>query len=334
VLEFLRAAARDPKVLAIKQTLYRVGNDSPVVEALLDARLNGKEVAALVELKARFDEESNIEWARAMERVGVHVIYGLLGLKTHSKVLLVVREESDGIRRYVHLATGNSNPVTAHLYTDLGLFTADEEIGTDASDLFNYLTGYSSMTRYRKLLVAPFRLRERFEALIRREIEHQAAGREGHLIFKMNSLTDKRMIRLLYEASRAGVRIDLIVRGICCLKPGVPGVSESIRVVSIVGRFLEHSRAYWFRNGGEQELYLGSADLMPRNLDHRVEVVFPVLDSRLIAYVRDELLALQLSDNVRARRMESDGSYTRVVRAEGEEPVDCQASLLASRAAR
>ncbi len=225
-------------------TLYRVGKNSPVVRSLLEAIENGKQVAVLVELKARFDEESNIEWARALEAEGVHVVYGLLGLKTHSKIALVVRREGETIRRYVHLATGNYNPVTAHVYTDLGMFTCDEAIGADATDLFNYLTGYSAKTTYRKLLVAPVNMRERLEALIEREIEHANAGRKAHLIFKMNALVDKTMIRLLYEASQAGVRVDLLVRGICCLRPGVPGFSENIAVTSIVGRFLEHSRIY------------------------------------------------------------------------------------------
>jgi polyphosphate kinase len=333
VLDFLKAAARDPNVLAIKQTLYRVGRDSPVVDTLLKARENGKEVAVLVELKARFDEESNIEWARALEREGVHVIYGLLGLKTHSKVALVVREERGGIRRYVHLATGNYNPITAHLYTDIGMFTCDPDIGADASDLFNYLTGYSSMTEYRKLLVAPFQLRERMCELIQREIEHCKAGRGGHLIFKMNSLADKRMVKLLYEASQAGVRVDLLVRGICCLRPGIPGVSETINVTSIVGRFLEHSRIYWFHNGGVAEVYLGSADVMPRNLDHRVEVVFPVQDPRLVEYLRDGVLEVQLTDNIKARRMGADGSYERVKRGNDDPAVSCQEVLLSSRSA-
>ena len=331
VLDFLRTAARDAKVLAIKMTLYRVGRKAPVVKALMDARENGKEVAVLVELKARFDEESNIEWARALERQGVHVIYGLLGLKTHSKIALVVRRERDGIRRYVHMATGNYNALTAQLYTDLGMFTADAEVGADASDLFNYLTGYSSKTDYRKLLVAPFHLREKIEGLIRREIEHQRAGRKGHVIFKMNALVDRRMIQLLYEASCAGVQVDLLVRGICCLRPGVPGLSENIRVTSIVGRFLEHSRIYCFSDGGECKIYLGSADLMPRNLDHRVEVLFPVSDPDLVRYLRDEVLELQLRDNVKSRRMQSDGSYARVDRAGDEAAVDSQAQLLGLR---
>ena len=283
VVEFLNAAARDPAVLAIKQTLYRVGQNSPVVEALLEAVRNGKQVAVLVELKARFDEESNIEWARALESEGVHVVYGLLGLKTHSKIALVVRQEGERIRRYVHLSTGNYNVVTARLYTDLGLFTCDEAIGMDASDVFNYLTGYSDKRTYRRFLVAPINLRAGLETLIRREIQHQRTGTQGHLIFKVNALVDKSMIQLLYEASQAGVRIDLLVRGMCCLRPGVAGVSETITVTSIVGRFLEHSRVFWFRNGGTEEVYLGSADLMMRNLDRRVEIIFPILDRVLSA---------------------------------------------------
>ena len=278
MIEFLRKAARDPGVLAIKICLYRVGRNSPVVEALLEAIEEDKQVAALVELKARFDEESNIEWARALERAGVHVVYGLIGLKIHCKVALVVRREQDRIARYVHISTGNYNAVTAHLYTDMGMFTADEDIADDVSDLFNYLTGYSYKSDYKKLLVAPVNLRHRMEALIEREIKHAKAGREGHLIFKMNSLVDPRMIRALYRASRAGVKIQLLVRGICCLRPGVPGVSENIEVISVVGRFLEHSRVYYFRNGGEEEVYIGSADLMPRNIDHRVEVLVPIQD--------------------------------------------------------
>ncbi|MEE9189080.1 MAG: polyphosphate kinase 1, partial [Anaerolineales bacterium] len=278
VVDFLQLAAKDPNVYAIKQTLYRTGSNSPVIKALLDARETGKQVAVLVELKARFDEESNIGWARTMERQGVHVIYGLLGLKTHSKIALVVRKEGEHIRRYVHLATGNYNAVTALSYEDIGMFTCDDEIGADATDLFNYLTGYSTKQDYRKLLVAPVNLRERMTALIEREIEHQRTGEQGHLIFKMNSLVDKKMIKKLYEASMAGVKIDLIVRGMCCLRPGIEGVSDNIRVLSVVGRFLEHSRIYYFRNGGQEEILLGSADLMPRNIDNRVEVLFPVED--------------------------------------------------------
>lgn len=331
VIDFLRQAAADPDVLAIKMTLYRVGRNAPVVQALLDARENGKQVAVLVELKARFDEERNIEWARALEREGVHVVYGLLGLKTHAKIALVVRREGDRIRRYVHLATGNYNAVTAQVYTDLGLFTCDEAIGADASDLFNFLTGYSSKEDYRKLLVAPVNLRQRFEALIEREIAHCRRGERGHLIFKMNALVDRRMIRLLYEASRAGVEVDLLVRGICCLRPGVPGVSDRIRVTSIVGRFLEHSRVFYFRNGGDEEILLGSADLMPRNINGRVETLFPVSDPRLVGVLRDEILAAYLADNVKARRMKPDGTYERVRAAEGDRRVHAQSWFLRKR---
>ncbi|MBK9167903.1 MAG: polyphosphate kinase 1 [Bryobacterales bacterium] len=334
VVDFLRQAARDPQVLAIKMTLYRVGRNSPVVEALLDAMEHGKEVAVLVELKARFDEESNIEWARQLERQGVHVVYGLVGLKIHSKVALVVRREGKVIRRYVHLATGNYNPVTAHLYTDLGLFTADEQIGADATDLFNYLTGYSAKRDYRKLLVAPINLRSCLETLVRREIEHQRNGRSGHLVLKTNALVDGRMIRLLYEASQAGVQVDLIVRGICCLRPGVPGVSENIRVRSIVGRFLEHSRIYYFKNGGAPEIYAGSADLMPRNIDRRVEVLFPVTDEAMVSHLVEVVLRAYLTDNVKARHLESSGRYSRGAGSPGEEPVDCQASLVGPAGAR
>jgi polyphosphate kinase len=296
VVDFLRQAARDPKVQAIKM-------------ALLDAMNHGKQVAVLVELKARFDEESNIEWARALEREGVHVAYGLVGLKTHCKLLLVVRNDGDAVRRYVHAATGNYNAVTAQLYTDLGLLTCQPEFGEDATDLFNYLTGYSAKRDYRKLLVSPVTLRDRFQALIRREIEHARKGAAGRLIFKMNALEDACMIRLLYEASQAGVKVSLLVRGICCLRPGVPGVSENIEVLSIVGRFLEHSRIYYFGNGGKEEIYLGSADLMPRNLDRRVEVLFPLEDPGLVRHVRDEILQIYLDDTAKARVMQNTGKY-------------------------
>ncbi len=331
VVDFLNAAARDPDVLAIKMTLYRVGRNSPVVAALLKAMENNKQVAVLVELKARFDEESNIHWARALEAEGVHVVYGLLGLKTHCKIALVVRREGKRIRRYVHLATGNYNPVTAQLYTDLGYFTCDDTIGSDATDLFNYLTGYSAKSDYQKLLVAPINLRSRVEELILREIEHQRNGRQGHLIFKMNSLADRSAIHLLYEASQAGVKIDLLVRGICCLRPGLPGISENIRVVSIVGRFLEHSRIFYFRNGGDEEIYLGSADLMPRNLNYRVEVVFPVEDFRLIRVLRDEVLETYLADNFKARLMASDGTYSRLVSNDANPSLNAQSWFLQNR---
>jgi polyphosphate kinase len=321
VVDFLTAAARDPDVLAIKQTLYRVGSHPPVVDALLEAVENGKQVAALVELKARFDEESNIGWARKLEAAGVHVIYGLLGLKTHSKVALIIRKEGEGIRRYIHMATGNYNAVTAQLYEDLGYFTCDEDIGADATDLFNYLTGYSTKKNYRKLLVAPINLRSRLEELIRREMEHRS---QGHMIFKVNSLVDKEMIKLLYQASQAGVKIDLLVRGICCLRPGLEGFSENIRVTSIVGRNLEHSRIYYFHNKGREEVYLGSADLMPRNIDRRVEVLFPIEDLHLIRTLCDEVLAVYLKDNVKARVMQADGTYKRLKPAHNATPINSQ----------
>ncbi len=331
LVNFLRLAAKDPHVLAIKMTLYRVGVNSPVVEALLEAQENGKQVAVLVELKARFDERSNIEWAKALEREGVHVVYGLLGLKIHSKVALVVRKEGDLIRRYVHLGTGNYNTVTAHQYTDLGLLTCDQQIGSDVTDLFNYLTGYSDKHDYRKLLVAPINLRDQFEQLIMREIDHQRHGRQGRLIFKMNALIDERIIKLLYEASQAGVKIDLIVRGMCCLRPGLLGVSETISVRSIVGRFLEHSRVFYFRNGGEEEIYCGSADLMPRNLDRRVEVLFPVEDAKVAQFLRDEVLETYLNDNVKARIMRPDGSYYHNTSGSPENIVNAQLTFVERR---
>ena len=306
VVDLLRKAAHDPDVLAIKMTMYRVGLNSPIVKALLEAIENGKQVAVLLELKARFDEESNIEWARALEREGVHVVYGLVGLKVHSKILLIVRRERDGIRRYVHLGTGNYNPATARAYTDLSLFTADPDIGADATDLFNYLTGYSRKSDFRRLLVAPLTLRAKLIDLIRRET---ALGARGRLIFKMNALEDKEMIRLFYEASRAGVRVDLLVRGLCCLRPGIPGVSENITVRSILGRFLEHSRIYYFGNGGEDEVYIGSADLMPRNLDRRVELLVPVISRKIVRHLRDTLLEKYLADNHSMRLGKADGGY-------------------------
>jgi polyphosphate kinase len=331
VVEFLRKAAKDPDVLAIKMTLYRLGRNSPIVEALLEAVENGKQVAVLVELKARFDEESNIEWARALEREGVHVVYGLLGLKVHSKVTLVLRREGDVIRRYCHLATGNYNPVTARIYTDLGLLTKDEEIGADSTDLFNYLTGYSQKRTFRRLLVAPLNLRQRLEDLIQREIDVQRNCGKGRLIFKTNALEDGPMMRLLYQASQAGVAVDLIVRGACCLRPGLSGVSENIRVSSIVGRFLEHSRIYYFGNGGAEECYLGSADLMPRNLNRRVEVLFPVDRPQLVQRLKGEILHAYLSDQANTRRMHTDGSYTRKSADGGH---DSQAWFLGQRAGR
>ena len=324
VVEFIQAAAKDPDVLAIKMTLYRVGRNSPIVKALLDAIEEGKQVSVLLELKARFDEESNIEWAKTLEREGVHVIYGLVGLKVHSKIALVVRREGEIMRRYVHLGTGNYNPGTARAYTDLSLFTCDDQIGLDATDLFNYVTGYSAKTAFRKLLVAPVSLREGLESLIRREIALAKQGTPGHLIFKMNALEDPEMIKLLYRASQAGVTVDLLVRGLCCLRPGVPGVSDRIRVKSVIGRFLEHSRIYYFRNGGRDEVYVGSADLMPRNLNRRVEVIFPVQDDSLVCRVRDEILNVYLADNVNAHEIREDGAYFRAPRGQTSGGVDSQ----------
>jgi len=328
VIDFLTTAARDPQVLAIKQTLYRVGQNSPVVDALLEASERGKQVAVLVELKARFDEESNISWARMLEQAGVHVVYGLVGLKTHSKIAMVVRREGDGICRYIHLATGNYNANTSRIYEDIGMFTCDEAIGADTSDLFNYLTGYSTKQDYQKLLVAPVNLRQRLEVLIRREMEKAQAGREARLIFKVNSIVDPGMISLLYEASQAGVQIDLLVRGMCCLKVGIKDVSERINVISIVGRYLEHSRLYYFLNGGKDEIYLGSADLMQRNLDHRVEVVFPLDKPEHVRYLRDEVLEKYLHDNLRARVMTANGKYKRLKPDSGQEAVDVQEWLM------
>ncbi len=309
VIGLVRAAAEDPAVLGIKITLYRVGPEPPIVQALMQARENGKQVTALVELKARFDEESNIEWARALERAGVHVVYGLIGLKVHCKMLLIVRREENGLRHYLHLSTGNYNAMTARIYTDLDFLTTDEAMGRDASELFNVLTGYSRQTEYRKFLVAPVSLREQMTQYIERET---LLGPEGRLIFKLNSLVDRKMIKALYRASQAGVQIDLIVRGICCLRPGVPGVSENVRVRSIVGRFLEHSRVYFFRNGGNSEVYVGSADLMPRNIDRRVEVIFPIEDERLRKEIVEEILEVQLRDTAKGHLLMPDGSYVPV----------------------
>ena len=329
VVNFLRAAARDPSVLAIKQTLYRVGDDSPVVDTLLKAQRDyGKQVAVLVELKARFDEASNIGWARMLENEGVHVTYGILGLKTHSKVTLVVRKEGERIRRYIHLGTGNYNHTTAKLYEDIGMFTCDEDIGADATDLFNYLTGYSSQSEFRKLLVAPQSLRQIFKKLIEREIDHQASGKPAHLIFKMNALVDKPLIKLLYKAAQAGVKIDLIVRSMCSLRPGLEGLSENVRVISVVGQFLEHSRIYYFHNAGNEEVYMGSADLMPRNLNDRVEVVFPVDDPDIIRHIRDDILETYLSDNVKARLMQPDGTYIRLAPSNKDKIISAQECLL------
>lgn len=329
VVSFLRTAARDPNVLAIKQTLYRVGDNSPVVNALLKAQRDyGKQVAVLVELKARFDEASNIGWARMLEKEGVHVTYGILGLKTHSKVTLVVRKEGDSIRRYVHLGTGNYHHITAKLYEDIGIFTCDEEIGADATDLFNFLTGYSTQSNFRKLLVSPNSLRPQLEELIEREIAHLTAGKPAHLIFKANALVDKPLIKLLYKASQAGVKVDLIVRSMCSLRPGVEGLSDNVRVISVLGQFLEHSRIYYFHNAGDDEIYMGSADLMPRNLNNRVEVVFPVNDPDMVKYIREGILDIYLLDNLKARIMQPDGTYIRRTPSDKEEAISVQEWLL------
>jgi len=331
VVDFLKKAAHDPNVLAIKTCLYRTGRNSPIVQALLEASEEEKQVATLVELKARFDEESNIEWAKALEAEGVHVVYGLIGLKIHCKVSMVVRREGDRIARYLHLSTGNYNAVTAHLYTDIGMFTASEEAADDVTHLFNYLTGYSAKADYKRLLISPVNLRARMEAMIEREIEHQKQGRKGHLIFKTNALVDPEMIQLLYRAAQAGVQVQLLVRGICCLRPGLEGISENIEVTSIIGRFLEHSRIYYFHNGGDEEVYLGSADLMPRNLDHRVEILFPLADEKIVARVRDEVLKGYLSDTANARRMLPDGTYVRKKPANGKPAFNCQEAWIPKR---
>ncbi len=328
LIDFLKAAARDPNVLAIKQTLYRVGLNAPVVEALLEASERGKQVAVLVELKARFDEESNIGWAKMLEEAGVHVVYGLVGLKTHCKVTMVVRKEGEGIRRYLHLGTGNYNSVTALIYEDIGVFTCDEAMGSDVTDLFNYLTGYSTKQHFKKLLVAPVNLRTGLEKLIRREIEHAKAGHSAQLIFKVNSIVDPMFIKLLYEASQAGVKVDLLARGMCCLRPGLKGISDNINVISIVGRYLEHSRVFYFHNHGKAEIYMGSADLMRRNQDHRVEVVFPVESAEHINYLRNAMLATYLSDNMRARVMKPDGTYVRLKAPSEDKAVDVQEWLM------
>ncbi len=324
VTDFIDAAADDEDVLAIKICLYRTGKNSPIVRSLIKAARNEKQVAALVELKARFDEENNIEWARRLESEGVHVIYGMRGLKTHSKVTLVVRKENEELRRYVHIATGNYNPTTSKIYTDLGLLTSDEEIGEDASDLFNFLTGYSFQTEYRQLLVAPVNLRERMLEMINRETTHRENGREARIIVKINSLTDDKIVRALYRASQAGVKIDLIIRGICVLRPGIQGLSENIRVISVVGRFLEHSRIFYFSNGGDEEIYIGSADWMHRNLDRRVEAVIPIKDKKLAQYLKEEILGAYLQDNINTRILKSDGSYDLLDSDTGEAAFDSQ----------
>lgn len=321
VVNFLEAAANDPDVLAIKQTLYRVGPNPPIVKALMRARENGKQVAVLVELKARFDEQSNIEWAKALEAAGVHVVYGLIGLKTHAKLSLVVRKEKEGTRRYVHIGTGNYNIITARIYNDLGLMTGDPDIGADSSDVFNFLTGYSKQAEFRKFLVAPVTLRQRILAFIEREV---ALGQEGRIIIKINSLVDDEMIRALYRASQAGVQVDLIVRGICCLRPQLPGISDNIRVLSIVGRYLEHSRIYYFHNRGDIALYIGSADLMPRNLDRRIEVLSPIHDPELRDEIINNILLVQLRDTAKGRWLQADGSYVAAAPTQDELPLNSQ----------
>ena len=324
VVDFIHAAAHDPKVVAIKMCLYRTGKNSPIPQALIEASARGKQVTAVVEIKARFDEENNIEWAQRLAESGVHVVYGLVGLKTHSKVTLVVRREDDGLQTYTHIATGNYNPTTSKLYTDLGLLTNDSVIGDDATDLFNFLTGFSMQKEYSRLMVAPLNLRDRMMALIKRETEHALAARPARIAAKVNRLTDLDIIEALYEASQAGVKIDLIVRGACMIRPGAPGLSQTIHVRSVVGRFLEHSRIFYFANGGDDDVYIGSADWMTRNLDRRVEVVAPVVDPELKKYLKDTVLSAYLRDNVKARVMTADGAYEQPPMAIGEEPFNSQ----------
>jgi polyphosphate kinase len=327
VLRFITQAAYDPGVVAIKMTLYRTSGDSPIIKALIAAAENGKQVAVLVELKARFDERNNINWARKLEQSGVHVVYGLVGLKTHTKIVLVVRREENKIVRYVHVGTGNYNPKTAKLYTDLGLLSCNPALGADLTDLFNYLTGYSRQRSYRKLLVAPVNLRDRFLFLIRREAEHCRNGHSGRIVAKMNSLVDPQIVATLYEASMAGVQIDLIVRGMCCLRPGVEGVSENIRVISIIGRYLEHSRIYYFHNQGQEEVYIGSADWMTRNLDRRVEAIVPIEDPEIVKDL-EEILAVMLADNRQAWDLQPDGQYIQKHPAEGVKEQSSQKILM------
>lgn len=324
ITDFLRDAAEDPDVLAIKMCLYRIGEDSPIAPLLIEASERGKQVTALIEIKARFDEANNIEWGKRLEQAGVHVVYGLLGLKTHAKTTLIVRREGDDLRRYVHLATGNYNPATSTVYTDLGLLTADDVVGEDATALFNYLTVYSEPERFNQLLIAPVTLRPRMLEMIRREAENAVAGKPARIIAKINRLADREIVAALYEASQAGVQIDLIVRGVCTLRPGVPKLSENIRVRSIVGRLLEHSRTYYFENGGEPEVYIGSSDWMPRNLDRRVEVISPVRDPHFRKYLAEHYLAAYLKDNTKAWNLEADGRYSRVQRGDGEPEFNAQ----------
>jgi polyphosphate kinase len=328
VESFLRATVRDPQVVAIKMTLYRIGQNSPLVDLLIEAAEQGKQVAVLVELKARFDERNNIAWANRLESAGIHVVYGLVNLKTHCKLCLVVRKEADGIRRYAHVGTGNYNASTSQIYTDLGLFTSDEHIVDDVTQVFNYLTGYSHKKSYRELIVAPVALRASVKALVEREAEHARAGRPAHIILKNNAVADPAMIKVLYRASQSGVRIDLIVRGVCCLRPGIPGISDHIHVRSVVGRFLEHSRIYYFHNGGSPELFIGSADLMERNLDRRVEVLCPVREPELRQHLRDVVLESLLTDSHRATILHTDGSYARALPPASGATVNSQQFLL------
>lgn len=328
VVDFVERAAEDPRVLAIKMTLYRTSGDSPIIKALIAASQAGKQVTVLVELKARFDEANNIAWARRMEDAGIHVLYGLVGLKTHCKMLMVVRRDEDRIRHYLHLGTGNYHPRTARLYTDVGLLTTRDSICQEAATLFNTLTGMSDYPGFEHLLVAPFDMKEKFLLLIEREAGHARAGRPAAIFAKMNALVDGEIIAALYAASQAGVEIDLMIRGICCLRPGLPGISERIRVVSVVDQFLEHSRIYCFENDGDPDVLLGSADWMPRNLVRRVEVVFPVLDPRLRRRVREEIVDIFRADNVKARRLLPDGRYVREQVAEGARAVRCQGEFV------
>lgn len=327
VTDFIKEAAKDPDVLAIKMCLYRIGANSPIAPLLIEASERGKQVTVLIELKARFDEENNIEWAKRFERAGIHVVYGILGLKTHCKTTLIIRRENDELKRYLHIATGNYNPETSAFYTDLGLLTLDAQSGEDATELFNFLTAYSQRENFKKLMVAPINLREKMLELIKREIEHAKNGESARIIAKMNRLADVEIIQALYEASQAGVQIDLIVRGICMLRPEVPGLSENIRVRSIVGRLLEHSRVYYFANGGNDEVYLGSSDWMPRNLDRRVEVLTPIENPTLRKYLKDEFLSAYLRDNVKARELRSDGTYEKVKLTANEESFNSQLSF-------
>jgi polyphosphate kinase len=331
LVTFLKQAANDPQVLAIKITLYRIDKRSPIIDALMEARENGKAVAAVVELKARFDEENNIVWARALERAGVHVVYGLMDLKVHAKLLLVVKKKGNDIVRYSHMSSGNYNAQTARVYGDIGYLTSDPDIGADVADLFNFLTGYSHKEGYRKLLVAPVTLKRDLIAKIDRETERQRTSGDGYIAFKLNGLLDKDIIQALYRASNAGVRIDLNIRGLCALRPGVKGVSDNIRVNSIVGRFLEHARILYFRNGGEEEVFLGSSDLMPRNLHRRVEVLFPVLDDNYRRVLVDEILPIHLRDNVKSRDLLPDGTYLKRKIKRGEERIDSQEWLIENR---